>query len=88
MKKKKKRKRDAGLCAARKLRQKLNWLQRGNSGILFTPGDLLQLSFVGIWGQFYTVSINTVVSVSLPNQLPFSPQEEARDQTEDCLYPH
>lgn len=56
-------------------------LQKGNSEVLLAPGDLLRFPVAGIWIRFSAVSINTVVSVSLPNQLPFLPQREARDQT-------
>lgn len=52
-----------------------------SSGVRLAPGDLLRRPFVGIWSPFSTVSVNTVVSVPLPNRLPFSPQGEARDQT-------
>ena len=61
--------------------RKLKWPEKGNSEVLLAPGDLLWFPLVGIWIRFSTVSINTVVSVSLPSQLPFSPQREARDQT-------
>ena len=63
------------------LSQKLNWPQKGSSEVPLGPGDLLWFPSVGIWSRFSTVSINTFVSVSLPNQLPFLTQGEARDQT-------